>query len=134
MELQADRAAEDLFDAGPRAATVALAGEPEVHRQRIGRLQHQPDVSAPRRARRRVGAGRRPRAAADEGCHPAGERRRAICCGRDEMDVRVDAARREDEAFAGDGFGRDADDHARRDAGHHVGVAGLADGARCGRA
>ena len=29
--------------------------------------------------------------------------------------------------LAGDGFGRDADDHPVGDAGHHVGVAGLAD-------
>ena len=45
----------------------------------------------------------------------------------DEVDVRVDAAGREDQAFARDRFGRDADDHAVGDAGHHVGVAGLAD-------
>ena len=45
----------------------------------------------------------------------------------DEVDVRVDAAGRDDQPLAGDGLGRDADDHARRDARHHVGVAGLAD-------
>ena len=43
------------------------------------------------------------------------------------MDVRVDAAGGHDEAFAGDGFGRDADDHPWRDSGHDVGIAGLAD-------
>ena len=52
-----------------------------------------------------------------------------ICCGRDEVDVRVDAAGGDDQAFAGNRFGRDADDHARRDAGHHVRIAGLADAA-----
>ena len=45
----------------------------------------------------------------------------------DEMDVRVDAAGGEDQALAGDRFGGDADDHPRRDAGHDVGIAGLAD-------
>src|SRR5580765_323010 len=43
------------------------------------------------------------------------------------MNVRVDAARGDDQPFAGDGFGGDADDHAGRDAGHHVGIARLAD-------
>ena len=40
------------------------------------------DVPRARRAGRRVGAGRRPGAAADERRHAARERRRAICCGQ----------------------------------------------------
>ena len=51
----------------------------------------------------------------------------STCCGTDEVDVRVDAAGGEDEAFAGDGFGRHADDQVGRDARHHVRIAGLAD-------
>ena len=43
------------------------------------------------------------------------------------MNVRIDGARRQDQPFAGDGLGRDANDHVARDARHHVGVAGLAD-------
>ncbi len=43
------------------------------------------------------------------------------------MNVRVDAAGGDDQPFAGDGFGGDADDHAGRDAGHDVGIAGFAD-------
>ena len=51
----------------------------------------------------------------------------SICCGRDEVDVRVDAARGEDAALAGDDLGARADHDV--DAGLHVGVAGLADAA-----
>ena len=43
------------------------------------------------------------------------------------MNVRVDAAGREDEPFAGNRFGRGAHDHVRRHAGHHIRIAGLAD-------
>ena len=43
------------------------------------------------------------------------------------MNVRVDAAGGQDEPFAGDRLGRDADDEVGRDAGHDVGIARLAD-------
>ena len=43
------------------------------------------------------------------------------------MDVRVDAARGQDQPLARDRLRRHADDHASRDAGHHVGIARLAD-------
>ena len=67
-----------------------------------------------------------PGAAADERRDAAGERLVDLLRA-DEVDVRVDAAGGEDQAFAGDRLGRHADDHARRHAGHHVRVAGLAD-------
>ena len=43
------------------------------------------------------------------------------------MNVGVDAARRQDQPFAGNRLGRGADDHPLGDAGHDIGVAGLAD-------
>ena len=43
----------------------------------------------------------------------------------DEVDVGVDAARGDDAALAGDHLGARADDHARRDAGHDVGLPAL---------
>ena len=80
----------------------------------------------PGRARRRLRACRRPGAAADERRHAA--RQRDVDLLRaDVMNVRVDAARRQDEAFAGNRLGRDADDEIWRDARHHVGIAGFAD-------
>ena len=67
-----------------------------------------------------------PGAAADERRHAARERLVHLLRA-DEVDVRVDPAGREDQALAGDRFRRDADDHSVRHAGHHVGIAGLAD-------
>ena len=49
----------------------------------------------------------------------------------DEVDVRVDAAGGDDQALAGDDLGAGADHDV--DAGLDVGVAGLADAARCAR-
>src|SRR5215831_13523423 len=43
------------------------------------------------------------------------------------MNVRVDPAGGDNQPFAGDGFGGDANYHAGRHAGHHVGVACFAD-------
>ena len=65
---------------GPRR--VALAEEAEVHRQRVGRLQHQLDVPRAGRAGRRVGAGRRAGAAADERRDAARERLVRPAAGR----------------------------------------------------
>ena len=65
-------------------------------------------------------------AAADERRHAA--RQRLVDLLRaDEVDVRVDAAGGQDQAFAGDRFGGHADHHAGGHAGHDVGIAGLAD-------
>ena len=61
---------------------VALAGEADVERQRVGRLQHQLDVPRAGRARRRVGAGRRAGAAADERRDAARERLVRPAAGR----------------------------------------------------
>ena len=73
-----------------------------------------------------VGAAGWPGAAADHGGDASRERLVGEL-GADEVHVRVDGAGGDDQALAGDGLRRDADDHARRDAGHRVRVAGLAD-------
>ena len=43
------------------------------------------------------------------------------------MNVRVEPARRDDQAFARDDFSGDANDHSFGHAGHHIGIARLAD-------
>ena len=42
------------------------------------------------------------------------------------MNVRIDAPGGQDQPFTGDHFGRNADDHAGRDAGHHIRIARFA--------
>ena len=83
VQLEADRAGADLLDEALRAASVLpLPSEAEVERQRVGRLQHQLDVPRAGRAGRRVGAGRRAGAAADERRDAAGERLVRPAAGR----------------------------------------------------
>mmetsp|Transcript_16672 Transcript_16672/g.67230 ORF Transcript_16672/g.67230 Transcript_16672/m.67230 type:complete len:869 (-) Transcript_16672:47-2653(-) len=106
---------------------VALAGEAKVQRVRVGRAQHHRDLRRCRRARRRARPRRGPRAAA---VHRREPRRDGLVdlLRADEVDVRVDAARRQNELLARDRFGRRADHHARRvDAVHAIGVPRFAD-------
>src|SRR5258706_11725305 len=74
------------------------------------------------------GAGARGRtgAATDEGRDAAGNRLKGLLRAN-VMNMGVDAACRQDQSFAGNNFGGHANDHARRDAIHHVGISGLAD-------
>ena len=102
---------------------VALAGKAEIHRESIKALDHPADVpgaSAGGRERAVRGAG----AAAQHRGHAAHQRFLDLL-RRDEVDVGIHAAGGEDPAFAGDGFGRGADDDG--DARLRVGIAGLAD-------
>ena len=62
-----------------------------------------------------VGAGGGSGSAAEEGGHPAGDGLEGLLRA-DEMDVRVDAARRDHQPLGGDGLGRHAHHHPRRDA------------------
>ena len=126
MQLQSDRAGSNLLVKPFGHRAVALAEKPEVHRQRVGRLEHLLEIPRPRRARRRLRARRRPGAAADERRDAARERDVDLLRA-DVVNVRVDAAGGEDESFARDRLGRRADDEVGRDAGHDVGIAGLAD-------
>ena len=107
-------------------AVLPLPEKAEIHRQAVGGLEHHPQMMRAGRAGRGAGARRRAGAAADERRQPAGQGVEGLLRA-DEVDVRVDSAGGEDQPFAGDGFGRHADDHARIDAFHDVGVAGLAD-------
>ena len=101
VQLEADGAGAICSTRPSGRRRVALAGEADVERQRVGRLQHQLDVARAGRAGGRVGAGRRAGAAADERGDAAGERLVGLLRA-DEVDVRVDAAGGEDQALAGD--------------------------------
>ena len=124
VQLQPDGAGADLLLERRRQARVALAEQTKVHRQSLERLIHALDVPGSGRARGGVGAGGRSRAAANHGGDAAHERVLRLL-RTDEVDVRIDAAGGQNQAFARDGFGRRA--NRNRDAGLNVGIAGLAD-------
>ena len=126
MQLQPDCACPNLLVKPFGHRAVAFAEKSKVHRQRIGRLQHFLEIPRSGRAGRRLRARRRPGAAADEGRHAARERDVDLLRA-DVMNVRVYPAGGQDEPFAGNRLGRDADDEVRRDAGHYVGIARFAD-------
>ena len=126
VQLESDGARADLLDESFGTRAVAFSGEAEVHREGVGRLQHEAYVCAAGRAGRRVRARRRPGPAADERRDAAGERRRDLL-RRDEVNVRVDAAGGHDEALGRDGFGGDADHHPFGDPCHHIRIARFAD-------
>ena len=124
MQLQAAGARMHLLLKGFGSAGIAFAEEAKVHRQAFSGLQHSTDVESTWCAGGGVGARCRPGAAAHHGGDSAGQGCFDLL-GADEVNVRVDAAGREDVAFPGDRFG------ARP---HHdghpflgVGVAGFAD-------
>ena len=124
MQFERAGAGLDLLDQRRRLGRIALAGEAEVHRIGVGRLDHALDVPGAGRAGGGEGAGRGPRAAAQHR-GDAGHERLLDLLRADEMDVRVEAAGGEDLAFARDHFGAGTDNDG--DAGLDVGIAGLAD-------
>ncbi len=124
VQLQADRTGLDLLDQRLGQTGVALAGKANVHRERIAGLQHPRKVPRAGGAGGGVGAGSRPRAAADHGGDAAGQGLFDLLRA-DEVHMGVDAARREDHAFPGDHFGAGADGHGHT--GLDVRVASLAD-------
>ena len=126
VQLERAGAGPDLLDQAFGARGVALAGQSEVHRESLGRLQHAADMPFTRGAGGGIGAGRRAGAAAEHGGDAARQRLLDLLRA-DEMDMRVEAAGGQDLAFAGNGFGGRPDDD--RDPGLGVGVAGLADAA-----
>ena len=87
-------------------------------------MDHASDVPCTRRARRRVGTGRRPGAAAQHG-GDAGHDRIIDLLRADHVDVRIEAAGRQNFAFTGNRFGAGTDDDV--DVGLGVRVAGFAD-------
>ena len=114
----------DLLDQRGGLGRVALAGEAEVHRIFVGRLDHARDMPGAGRAGGGEGAGRGPGAAAQHR-GDAGHQRLLDLLRADEMDVDVEAAGGEDLALARDHFGAGPDDDG--DAGLDVRIAGLAD-------
>src|SRR5262249_31397234 len=100
------------------------AGKPEIDRKCICGLDHARNVPGAGRTGRRVGAGGRSRAATQER-GDAGHQGSLDLLRADEVDVRVEAAGREDLAFARDDFGpgSDQDGDVRLD----IRIAGLAD-------
>ena len=123
MQLQADRAGRYLLAQRVRQTGVALAEEPQIHRKRIGCLQHPRQMPGSGRAGGGERAGRRTRAPAQHRCD-AGHQRFLDLLRADEVDVRVDAARGDDHAFAGDNFGPGA--NGDRDRGLNIGITCLA--------
>ncbi len=111
---------------------VALAQQQHVDRVLVEREQHLADRPRRRRAGRRARALGGPGAAADQRRHPRGDRL-VDDLRADEVHVRVDPARGQDAALAGDDLGRRADLQLRVDAVHHVRVARFAQGRRSGR-
>ncbi len=125
VQLQADCTGLDLLDQWLRQACVTLAGEADVHRESVGGLEHARQVPWAGGAGGGVGPGRRASAAADHGGDAAHQGLFDLL-RTDEVDVGVDAAGREDHAFAGNHFGAGADGDGH--IGLDVRVAGLADG------
>ena len=124
VQFQADGARAHLLFQRQRQADVTFPHEAQVHREGVGGRQHGVQMPWPRRA---GGGGRahgRSRAAAQHGRHAAHQRFLDLLRA-DEVDVRVDAAGRDDQAFAGDDLGGAAD--GQGDAGLDVRVARLAD-------
>src|SRR5262249_21883509 len=113
-----------LFERG-RVRCVALAGESEVDRERIRRLDHARDMPRPRRAGGRAGAGGWASAAAEHR-GDAGHQRLVNLLRTDEVYVRVEATGGEDLALARNRFGAGPDHDG--DVGLDVWIAGLADG------
>ena len=125
VQLERAGAGFDHFLERRRPRGVALAGEAEIDRKIVGRLDHAGDMPGTRRAGGGEGAVRRAGAAAEHR-GDARHQRFVDLLRADEMDVGVEAAGGEDLAFAGDHLGAGADDDG--DAGLNVRIAGFADG------
>ena len=124
VQLQRAGAGLDHFGKRRRSRGVAFAGEAEIDGEFIGRLDHAGDVKRAGRACGGEGAVRRSGAAAEHRCD-ARHQRFLDLLRTDEMNVRIEAAGREDFAFAGDNFGARADDDGH--VGLDIWIAGLAD-------
>ncbi|MNP02599.1 hypothetical protein D3C76_944570 [compost metagenome] len=123
VQLQAHGTGGDLLAQRLGARRIAFAQQADVDRQAVGRLEHARQVPRPGRAGGGIGAGGRPRAAANEGGYAAGECLLHLLRA-DEMDVRIDTAGRDDLAFSSNHFGTRANRYS--DTRLHIGVAGLA--------
>ena len=123
VDLHADDAAGELLDDGLGLVRAAAREEAEIHGEAFGRAQHLLGRPGPAAI---DGEGRAERAA-EHGGDAARERVGALV-GADEMHMHVEAADGGDHALADEDLRVRPDDQARIDAGHDVGIAGLADG------
>ena len=126
VQLQPHGAGAELFIKRFRQAGVALAEEPQVHGQPVGRLQHARDMPGAGGAGGGIGAGCRAGAAAQHG-GDAGHQRFFHLLRADEVNVRIDTTGGEDLALPCNRLGAGADHDV--DAGLGIRVAGLANGA-----
>src|SRR5580658_5146067 len=100
MQFERAGAGLDLLDQAGGLGGVAFAGEAEIHREIVGRLDHPRDMPGAGRAGGGEGAGRRPGAAAQHRGH-ARHQRLLDLLRADEMDVGVEAPGGQDLALAG---------------------------------
>mmetsp|Transcript_32807 Transcript_32807/g.110574 ORF Transcript_32807/g.110574 Transcript_32807/m.110574 type:complete len:445 (-) Transcript_32807:325-1659(-) len=121
VQLEATRPRGDDLEEARRVGRVALAGKPKVQREDVRRAEHHLDLRRGGRACRRARPRRRARPATVHCRNPRRNRFRDLLRA-DEVNVRVDGPRRDDEAFCCNRLRVDADDHARRDAVHAVRV------------
>lgn len=126
VQLEPAGAGHELLAQRFRPDRVPLAQQQDVDRLAVHRLQHPGQVPRPRRDRGGLRALRWAGAAADERGQ-AGGQRGVDELRADEVDVAVDAARREDLPVAGQDLRGRPDHQGRIDAVHGVRVARLAD-------
>src|SRR4029434_9645235 len=111
VQLESASAGEDLLAKRFGSGAIALAEKTEIHRVLVGCLEHAMNIPDARSARGGIGSMGRASAAPNH-------RRDAACEGMldllraDEVDVRIDAAGRDNAAFASDHLGGCADDHS----------------------
>ena len=132
VQLQADRAGANLLAQRLGVELLPLPRKPKFSGNASTASYIRRRFQRARRARRRVRAGRRSGAAADERRH-AGVERVGNLVRRDEVHVRVDAAGGEDLPLAGEDLGRRADLEAGRDAVHDARSCRPCRSRRCGR-
>ena len=126
VQLQPGGAGPDLLRERLDRGGVPFPEECEIERPRLGGLQHAREVPRPRRAGRGGRPGGRAGPASDHGGDSVGERFVDLL-RRDEVNVAVDRARRDDQVLACHDLGGGAHHQLRIDPGHDVGIACLPD-------
>ncbi len=128
VDLEANRARRDLLSQNCRDGPVALAQQPDIDREIIGRLKHALNPPLAGGDSGGLGAFGRARAAANERGDTGRECDIDLICS-DKVDMCIDAASSENLAFTGDDLGGNTNDDI--DAVLRIRVTGLAD---CGNA
>ena len=110
VKLESDRTGTHLFAKRLGRGTVSFAHKSEIHRISFRGFEHPMQIPDARRACRRIGACRRPGASAQHRGDAARERMLDLLRA-DKMNVRIDAAGRDDAPLRRDDLGRRADRH-----------------------